>query len=456
MFLRRFFSPSPQSSHVFIPLKNLSRHHHTLLEIYAEDQPHGGSTSDREAKAVDKGWNIVAAPLMASGLYADGLSVVNAIRRFPLQPAWSILGWTRRANWLDRQRLYVASQPENIEGDSAQLGLAIALLMNGSAGPHRFAIATGRLNGGRFIANDIGIDEVNGIPEKLDIVIDACNIGRFPKQALYFFTPKTFSRNDEKIAVLSLPQIGTLQALGITVCAIDTLSEAQKWLGAHRLRISAAERRINLVAKFTAVLLGLWLTGYAWLQTPIDLKLLAPKVGMAKAPFLVCTSDAPNGRSVKYLDLPRDGSMPLLPLLAENTRHAEVRLGLLLRAEDSLLPIDYYLALVNYGEKTGLNIMSTRQDSPPPNTIRIGPGQATPLEWVMKEPAQAENDVFIVLIQHLPFSASEIESQFHSRFPYDGPPPSVSAVMNFFQADFPVGYSFFYQSSNDDPTCINR
>jgi hypothetical protein len=244
----------------------------SLLEIYAEpfgsiknlnNLPPEQAQEAQQAqtlnnKAIRKQWERVAAPLYTFDvLYKSGITAVASVQKLGLKrPLLAIYQWWKRQAYIESLRLYLAgtrtvdnaphdwrSASHDVDGYSAELGLALALLMTASQAPHHLVIATGRLSGqpsGTSIKDpdDVEVLSVGKLPEKLRLIerlaIDKkLPRGRDHKDPVWLFTPTTFDNGE---GVKTLPEAGRLKDLGIAIIPVKTLGEAAGHLKAERAR----------------------------------------------------------------------------------------------------------------------------------------------------------------------------------------------------------------------------
>ena len=116
-----------------------------LIEIYTQHQglsplssPEAAEAAAIDSKALDKDWDQVAAPLRKVGLYQAGCAAASAVRKLGIEPPIGALyQQVARLAWIEAQRLQSASPSGPSEGRSAELGLALVLLMGASGSPDR-------------------------------------------------------------------------------------------------------------------------------------------------------------------------------------------------------------------------------------------------------------------------------------------------------------------------------
>ncbi|NOT84624.1 MAG: hypothetical protein HOP02_07575 [Methylococcaceae bacterium] len=366
---------------VYVPLAELTHQNSQLLDVYAENQLFGETVLDE--KAMDKNWNFVAAPLRDAGLYSEGLQVVSALRKLNLKPSfWAVYQRVKKYAWLDNQRLHAGNHHiENCEGNSAQLGLAIALLLNASASPIRYAIATGSLSLDKHKDFDIAIAAVANVPEKLDLLIEKRQANALPDLPLYCFTPTHYKFQGELHPVVDLAQVKQLAALNITVKPIAWLSEAVKLLKADSTRCLKQDKWANGILGVMGSVCAAALLYRTWVYYPIPIKILAGK--HLAEPFLVCTNR--DNSAVSYNDLARDGSTPIMPLFAAENSAYNVGIGWIVQPEKTPFSQQYYVAFIHLGEQTGYKLIAKQPDNAA--DITVVANEVLKWYWPMQETA---------------------------------------------------------------------
>lgn len=240
-----------------------------LLEIDAQPHGFGEDSTDRlpapgqsarSAQALDdqadrKQWDRVAAPLRPTGLYESGCTAAAAVRKRGLKkPLGAVYQALHRQAYVNTLRLHLvaARAPSEwqtragmIEGRSAELALALALLLAASRGPHHLVIATGRLGGQpagtRPEDPDVEVLSVGKLPEKLRLVEELAKTRNLPRgrdhtDPIWLFTPTMSENGGESVTVEALPEVARLKDVGITVIPVKTLGEAARRLKAQRAR----------------------------------------------------------------------------------------------------------------------------------------------------------------------------------------------------------------------------
>lgn len=246
----------------YIPTISLSTHiEGALVNVYAKPYGFGEDPTDQapeqeqdarqaqelDCKAIRLDWDRVAAPLRPAGLYRSGYAAAAAVRSLGLKkPALAIYQTLHRQAYVDTLRLHPGTEAtaSNIEGRSGELAMALALLLAASRPPSGLVIATGQLGqikGTRPEDPDVEVLPVGKLPEKLRLIERLAREKKLPRgpkhtDPVWLFTPTTFDNAGKQVAVETLPEMGQLRSLGITVIPVKTLSEPADRLKARRAR----------------------------------------------------------------------------------------------------------------------------------------------------------------------------------------------------------------------------
>ena len=254
-------------------------HEDKLIEVYTQlpgldtmTRQEASRLQATDSKALDKDWDQVAAPLRKVGLYQAGCVAASAVRKLDIAPPRSAL-YQRisRLAWIDGQRLLAATAKGPSEGRSAELGLALVLLMGASGSPARQVIATGALGGQPpgVSEDDVEILPVGSLVEKLRLVLTLAGHGSLPRfsrdDELLFFTPQSFDDNGERRDVASLAEVDQLRQMGVRVAPVERLSEAASILNARRSRHLLADRLAQAAVGLVVLLAG---AAGAWSMLP--------------------------------------------------------------------------------------------------------------------------------------------------------------------------------------------
>ncbi len=440
-----------------------------LIEIYTQHRGLSPLSSDEAVKAAeidvkahDKDWDQVAAPLRKVGLYQAGCAAASAVRKLGIEPPFGALyQQVARLAWIEGQRLQSASPSGPSEGRSAELGLALVLLMGASGSPDRQAIATGALGGqpSGHPTDDVEILPVGSLPGKLDLVLTLAshdNLPRFNRdRQLLFFTPRTYEEDGEQRDVASLPVVEQLSKFGVKVVPVARLGEAATILKARRARHLAADRLLQAGVAAMALFLVAATAWYAWPRPKVTITFL-PAGGMALAaePYQACfTADG----GFYPVPLDRDGIDRTIP--------AGSTLGWNLRVEDAgngahplgqwSQPENFHLAQVMLASASPAKVMTPSM--PDGRPVELAPGSAW--EWGWKLNGEPEDNMLVLLAQpDKPFDAADLRDALVERFPEahraDGEQTlDLTAAANFLSSLAPGAVRFNLKTVEGEDRC---
>ena len=437
-----------------------------LIEVYTQiDALEALSRAEEEAalqtdlKARDKDWDKVAAPLRKVGLYQAGCAAASAVRKLGIRrPLTALYQQVSRLAWIESQRLHAATPQGPTEGRSAELGLALVLLMGASGSRARQVIATGALGGQPrdLEAPDVEVLPVGSLREKLRLVLALARNGALPGvgpgRELLFFTPERFEDGHGWQAVDALPEVSELAGLGVRVRPVTRLGEAAAVLKAGRSRHLAADRiaasallAIGLVAGATA--------GWSAIrENRVPMMFMTPGGAAPEAePFQVCFT--PEG-AYYPLPLSQRGISHSLP--AGATVGWRVRVGQPLaereRLQRWLAPDTYHVAQVMLAERSPAKVMVPT--SPDGRPLRIEPGGVW--EWGWELNREAESNGLVLLARAEPFDANALRAALVAEFPAargGEEPLDITAAVNYVAAQAPGALPFIVQTVEGRKPC---
>ncbi|MEE9336706.1 MAG: hypothetical protein V3U87_01385 [Methylococcaceae bacterium] len=440
-------------STVYIPLVELTDQPNQLLEIYCENQSFGQSELD--TKSLDKDWHYIAAELRRVGLYEDGLQAINSVRKLGLKiPFWAVYQKYKKYSWLDNQRLHSVNVLD-CEGESAQLGLAIALLTNASQSPIHHVIATGKLSKDTFKNqhhnHDVAIESVGGIQQKLQLLIEKRRSNTLlSDEDLYCFTPYYYQQDDKDLPVIKLPEVKELEKLNVHVKPVRWLSDVAKLLKADTSRHLSQDKWLATGVFFFSALILAGCLYFGWWHYPIQIQMLAGKNNAE--PFLVCTNQ--DDSDVSYFDLKRDGGIPIFPVFSKKNSDYNTGLAWRMIVEKTLFSQHYYTAFIHLGEKTRLKIINHYPETG--KEIKLVANE--PFEWywgMQEDAAQNQDNILLLAIQRTPIDVDAINRGFLKRFSSDSP-VNILAARDFLIDQLPNNYTFSYQSILSNSLCLKN
>lgn len=428
-------------------------HEDRLIEIYTEHHALETLTKAEEerhqaidAKAMDKDWDRVAAPLRKVGLYQAGCAAASAARKVGIDPPLTAL-YQRisRLAWIEGQRLQPAVSKGPSEGQSAELGLALVLLMSASGGLDQQVIATGALGGQPLgvSTDDVEILPVGSVPEKLRLVATLAKNKALPRfderRKLLFFVPTKFQIEDEWRETASLPEVAELAESGVRVIPVSRLSEAASILDARRSRHLFYDR---LAQAAMIGLLVLGTVGFAWSQwsshRSIPIRFVAGGGSALSAePYQACfTRDGgfypiPLGRTGVGRTLPAGETLGWRVQIGERPENRGLVAGW-------LTPERYRVAqaMLSQHSKVKVIIPATPDGGP----VTLAPGEIWEWGWQMNEKPEI-NSLVLLAMADKPIDADTLRSDLIERFPRArGSEPGeegldVTAAANFLAAE---------------------
>ena len=440
-----------------------------LVEVYTQHYAFDPLTKQEEAasreidaKARDKDWDRVAAPLRKVGLYQAGCAASSAVRKLGIrQPLTALYQRISRLAWIEGQRLQPATAQGPSEGRSAEFGLALALLMCASGSRQRQVIATGALGGQPrgVIEDDVEVVPVGSLPEKLELVLTMARHGALPGLSaghdLLFFTPRQYEADGLWADVGTRPEVARLAELGVRVIPVSRLSEAAAELKALRARHLAHDH----VAQAALVILLAIAAGsaVAWALEERDVPMaFLPGGGAAvqAAPFQACFTAG----GYYPIPLEQNGLAHSIPI--GETLGWRVRVGLPPEERTGLaawfIPDGYYVAQVMVSERSRAQVMVPELSGT--GQIKVPPGEIWEWGWQLNE--RIESNGLVLLAQaEAPFDANALRAALIEKFPpaaedqADGPGLDVTAAVNFVAGHAAGSATFMIQTVERSPRC---
>ena len=329
-------------------------------------------------------------PLLQSGLYPAGEQALAAVRLLNL-PRGSALGNRLRAAVGD-EALHVVN-PGDIRGlgpensSSAELGLALALLMFRAQTADTRALASGALdlNGAN---HDAPVLPIHHLGEKLRLVLQYFDQPGGPPAPRWFLVPAV-DPDGSAVQERYRAQSDALRARGIELCCVRSLGEAARILGAHRYAPTRAEYVLRWSVGALCATLGLVALASHWLNAPIALS-FAPVADTDHSLIATPVRVRARGASAELLAPCRldDGQLPAF------TIGDEIAMQLHAGSADGWSLGGYHLALVAVSASAGVKVLPV----PPSQILKPGgdvgyqvdvpgPEEETLLVWLAKRGA---------------------------------------------------------------------
>ncbi len=439
-----------------------------LIEVYTQHYAFDPLTKQEEAatlavdaKARDKDWDRVAAPLRKVGLYQAGCAAASAVRKLGIrQPLTALYQRISRLAWIEGQRLQPATAQGPSEGRSAELGLALVLLMCASGSRHRQVIATGALGGQPrgVVEDDVEVLPVGSLREKLRLVLTLARHDGVPGlghgRELLFFTPRQFERDGAWQDVGELPEIAELGRFGIRVVPVARLSEAAAELKALRARHLVHD---HLMQGLLAALILIAAVGYLWqaLQEQQIPMTFLPGGGAAldPEPYQACfTADG----GFYPIPLGRDGIARNIPV--GETLGWRVQVGLPPEEQSGIAawftPEHYYVAQVMVSEYSRAKVIVPQLAGT--GVVTVPPGGVWEWGWQLND--RVENNGLVLLARaREPFDPDALRDALVDRFPAaasaDDRGLDVTAAVNFIAGRAPGAARFIIQTVEKSVRC---
>lgn len=477
---------------VVMPKGDLHNDHNALdfteghfIEVYAEAYRFGADITDLPAedvairqeqsiydsKAIDKCWDRVSAPLRKNSpaLYQSGSVAANALRKIPFKHRLFAFFQTIKPNAIvESKRLHSVTAWGPTEGRSAELGLALALAASICEG-QRVIVATGALSsskttsdsGSVFRSDDVKVQPVGSLLEKLNLLLFEIQHGAFQEliahQEILLITPKTFMHAGHEQQVRMLPEVKTLNTLGVKVVPVDWLSEALSAIKADTAHYLVIDRIIQIMIGLIVLLvitIGSWLV---WRETEIPMAFISVDSGNTEAqPFELCI------RNRKHYALPIKKTMFVPSVPTTGVIGWRTQIGESNTVDSRLAGFfgfqGYYIAIVVISEFSPPTFDYARIGNTT-KPLRIAPGQS--YEGWVKLNDRAETNVLILLAQrHTRFDANWLREQFQKRFPasmlssVNSMRQDVDAATDFIKTLAPGSLIFPFVSVKENSKCM--
>lgn len=315
---------------------------------------------------------------------------------------------------LGQRQIQCGAQLVATEGGSAELGIALLMLMAGAGSRQMSIIATGKLDESEKLEKNTPVEPVGSLQIKLATVLEEAKNGNL-HGATTVFIPKSDENQKSPIEDVC----AELQKVGLKVVPVPTLEDAATHLGINldvRRRLIVRRAVLSGVALLCAGAVGI----AVWsARQPIPLRLEAP-TGGAGSLLIRCFS--PRKGLPDYESLPRDGLTPQVPV--NGNLSWLIRLGepplpnpsLSNRLLDKIAGIvgyeGYHLAVAYVGERSGLHFLATENGAA---QLRKRAGTIWGRSQQLDDQAEAGVLVFLVK-RFFGFDLDALQKQFEERF----------------------------------------
>lgn len=449
---------------VLIPLIDLGSNNNSLLEIYSTTEC--DAAADKMANEI--GLEPVVAPLFAFNLAKMGLNALGRVRKYGLsKPLAAFYQWLNPQASLNQQRLHCSGGVAGrIDGESGELGMALALLMGVTHCADKHIIATGRLTPklvgeAQYIdQRDAKIYPVGSVVEKLRLVLQMAVNQQLPAKTRYFFIPTTSLA--EEIAQHGDTTQTLIQGLAqyhIQVKPVTWLSEAAKILNAHKTHSLAWDWVLRGILIFSVLISVVW-GGYVWWRDrPIALAFLAGDEVTApdKMPFIACLQDINLASNMTNFGV-YDRIFPLTRTGYEYSVPTKSVLGWKLKIGD-INSVDrflyqlglfdgYYVTQFIKSDKSDSKFLEPSLDD---EILRYTPGDVWKGGFGLNDVAEL-NGIVLLVQRHAPFNRAKLREQLEAYLD-SVEKPSINIVLEFLEHAAPGAKSFIFRTVNQSSPC---
>jgi hypothetical protein len=371
--------------------------------------------------------------LLENGLYQAGQQAKSAVRQFALPGD----GWLPRAS----EALHVVN-PGDVVGlgaenaNSAELGIALALLMYRAQSEQRAVIASGalELNNGR---RDVPVLPVHHLAGKLRLIVRHFSQPGSAPPPRIFLIP---SHDPDGVPIVEryVAEIKSLAELGIGVHGVSTLAEAAHLAGARRRALSSAERRLRQALSASAAILAAVVALHYWFNSSIAMS-FTPLSNADGSLVATPARSVLRGSSPQLMSPCRvNGRMPAFPV----GEHMAVRLRT--DSQQSLAAWfgGYQHVLVSVSN-SGIKVL------PPPTAAPVLPGTEVGYLLEVREP---EEETLLVWLakRGSPFDTAQLEAKLRQQLQTLHPSERISAARNLLQTAAPGALLYLFRSVPPD------
>lgn len=420
-----------------------------LLELYCETSPDLAKDEQDRKRGIEPS----VEALRPINLHGSGQRAMAAVQKLLNAKA-------KRRFALDTRKVRFSNKPMSslVEGRSAELGIALAILLSGSQNSVRTVIATGVLEVLPGILDfNARVEQVESLDEKLRLIADHKRRGLLSKDIDKVLVPRPDRAAEQAGTVLPLAERETvrqLKQLGIEVVPVRTLRDAARQVNIKLTDPLSIVRRTLAVA---AVAAGGGVAGLAWLwnqELPVIFD-AGPTAELSGKPFLVCAE--PGGRSAVYRPVPSKGLIPQVPL--SGVLGWRIRLGSFRSADaaifDALSGVlgtgAYRVAVAFIGERSGLHILPTEAGA-----LQVLKPPGVRWDWGQQVDKPAEAGVLVFLVRRFgSFDLEGMQEEFHARFGRSGAdaPLNLEFASNFLAARSAGSLRYFFEAVEAASPC---
>ena len=410
------------------------------------------------------------------GLYPAGAFAVGAIQRLQL-PRRGIALAQRLGRGTISSYLRVTNGPDLLgltpeNSRSAELGLALAVLMHAGQSRDRLAIATGALArdpSPNAPIDDVAVDPVGGIASKIEALVTALNKQRGGAYAprVLFLLPALTLEGDPTSKVYAA-QLSALKAafaergVEIEIAPVSSLREATSKLGITALESTPTDRLLirSGIAGIASIILAC--LAYLWLTAPLKLgfsdvelsdgqKVPSPVRAVYDAQSAVFVM-RPSCVGAQKLPVYQQGESLVLKASLRNSRAVDRILG------------GYHYAILSVSERSGIKVFPPQTIGSPTTTLqpvtKAPPTPATSpseLSLVLPVEGPTEKNKLIILARRLrPFDANALRTGLETALIGASPAERINVAVTYLSGSAPGYLDYSFLSAEGDPECQPR
>jgi len=454
----------------------------TVLIPLAAGKADGGRVARVQADATPPapnaaGLNGRIAELSDWGLYPAGAFALGAIQRLHLRPRGLSLAQRLMPGAMSSY-LKITNGPDLLglapeNSRSAELGLALALLMHAGQSRDRLVIATGALArdaSPHLAAEDVAIEPVAGMGSKIEALVGGLRThkGSAYASCVQFFLPCRTSEGDDTITAYASEFAGLRKSFAqhgveIEIVPVASLRQAMSKVGVSTLQPTFADRLVarSIVGAFASLCVGG--LGYLWLNAPLEVtfdKIELSDGTMAPSPLRAVYDPA----SSSFVMQPSCIGAQKLPVYRKGE-------SLVLRASLRYSPtatvdkvLGYHYAIIGISERSGLKVYPAETIGRPSADMKNTSSTPTPpttgpfeLSVVLPVEGPTEKNKLIILARRFrAFDAAGLRSELETALDGKQPSDRINVAVSFLARYAPGYLDYSFLSAEDEVECEPR
>jgi hypothetical protein len=355
-----------------------------LLEIYAEQ--HLPNKADQQDSK--DGIQPIVSELARINLLSQGHNALAGVNTLLDAVGKHYLNLQSRKIWPKEEY-----QSANIEDRSAELGIALAVLMNACHCKTRVILATGAVLSD---TEGVKIGKIGRLPDKILAIIK----NQQTTKNSIFFIPK-------ENAADATVYIDQLNELNINVVAVNTLLEAIRYLDISLVPNIFIRKRKQVIV--VGLMLVALLVTYKLLQPRqqnLTVDFATDKALSIKEPFIVCNAETrfPHFKKLSVSGIKSQASV-------NDTLGWHIQVNPSIESENA--PTDYYLLVAFVGKKTGLSFLPINDQGG--TLLKLPVGKTWSRMQQLDNEAEEGSLIFMINEQKI-FDVELLRKQFNEQY----------------------------------------